>query len=96
MREISLVINNSILDEYEKHYFWNHPKASKKPIENPYHPSMNEWMIMKRPQMNSVKQKWKDFIVWFVEKQGYSNLHIEKCEIDFFTYYKTNRRHDID
>ncbi len=51
---------------------------------------------MKRPMMNALKQKWKDFIVWFIEDQGYTNLHIEKCEMKFTTYYKTNRRHDID
>lgn len=51
---------------------------------------------MKRPMMNALKQRWKDFIVWFINEQGYSNLHIEKCEMRFITYYKTNRRHDID
>ena len=51
---------------------------------------------MKRPMMNALKQKWKDFIVWFIEDQGYTNLHIEKCEMKFTTYYKTNIRHDID
>lgn len=70
--------------------------ATKKPIENPYHPTINQWMIMKRPMMNALKQKWKDFICWFIDNQGYSNLHIEKCEMEFITYYKTNRRHDID
>lgn len=51
---------------------------------------------MKRPMMNALKQRWKDFICYFIEKQGYSNLHIEKCEMKFTTYYKTNRRHDCD
>ena len=51
---------------------------------------------MKRPMMNAVKQKWKDFIIWFIDKHGYSNLHIQECEMTFYTYYSTNRRHDID
>ncbi len=93
---ISLIINNNTLFEYEKYYFKLHPRARKKPIENPYHPLMNQWMIMKRPMMNALKQKWKDFIKWFIENQGYTNLHIEKCEMTFITYYKTNRRHDVD
>lgn len=96
MKNIKLIINNDTLREYELYYFRKHPKAQKKPIENPYHPSINEWMIMKRPMMNSLKQKWKDFTVWFVEKQGYANLHIEECEMIFTAYYKTNRRHDTD
>lgn len=93
---IKLVIDNNILSEYEKFYFKKHPKAYKRPIENPWHPLMNQWMIMKRPMMNALKQKWKDFIKWFIENQGYSNLLIEKCEMTFTTYYKTNRRHDVD
>ncbi|MBP5463309.1 MAG: hypothetical protein J6Y20_14480 [Lachnospiraceae bacterium] len=46
--------------------------------------------------MNGLKQKWKDFIKWFVEDQGYANLRIEKCEISQSIYYPTNRRHDTD
>lgn len=94
--DLKLVIDNETLSNYERLYFRSHPKATKKPIDNPYHPLMNQWMIMKRPMMNALKQKWKDFIVWFIKEQGYTNLHIEKCEMKFITYYKTNRRHDVD
>lgn len=96
MREIKLVIDEDVLREYEEYYFSIHTKAKKKPIVNPYHESINVWMIMKRPMMNALKQRWKDFIVWFIENQGYSNLHIEKCELSFITYYSTHRRHDVD
>jgi Holliday junction resolvase RusA-like endonuclease len=51
---------------------------------------------MKRAAMNLLKRKWKDFIVWFVENQGYANLRVEECEISQTIYYPTNRRHDID
>ena len=93
---ILLVVDNEVLDDYSKYYFSIHTKATKRPIKNPYHESINSWMIMKRPAMNCLKQKWKDFIKWFVNEQGYSNLHIEKCEISQTIYYPTNRRHDID
>lgn len=96
MREIKLLIDEDVLREYEQYYFSIHTKAKKKPIANPYHESINVWMIMKRPMMNALKQRWKDFIVWFIENQGYSNLHIEKCELSFITYYSTHRRHDVD
>ena len=96
MKEIKLVINQDTLSNYEKYYFKHHPRAKKKPIDNPYHPSINQWMIMKRPMMNALKQRWKDFIIWLIDNQGYSNLHINKCEMIFTTYYKTNRRHDVD
>lgn len=96
MKTIKIIIDQNSIKEYEKYYFKIHPKASKSPIDNPYHPSINTWMIMKRPMMNALKQKWKDFIQWLINSQGYSNLHISKCEMKFITYYKTNRRHDID
>lgn len=96
MKKIILVIDEDTLTRYEKYYFTIHPRARKKPIPFPYHPSINEWMIMKRPMMNALKQKWKDFIAWFVAEQGYANLQIHQCEMEFDTYYKTNRPHDVD
>lgn len=96
MKKIKLIFDDKTLQEYEKYYFELHPKAKKKPIEHPYHESINIWMIMKRPMMNALKQRWKDFIVWFVETRGYSNLHIDKCELSFSTFYLTRRRHDVD
>lgn len=96
MNYLKLVINDQVLEKYEQYYFFIHPKASKKPIENPYSPTLNSWMVMKRPMANSLKQRWKDFIIWFVDNQGYTNLHIEECDMKFSTYYKTNRRHDVD
>ena len=51
---------------------------------------------MKRPAMNALKQRWKGFIVWFIEDQGYTNLRIEKCEMTYRVFYPTHRRHDTD
>lgn len=51
---------------------------------------------MKRPMMNALKQRWKDFIAWVIEDQGYTNLRINRCDMRFDTYYPTNRRHDTD
>lgn len=96
MEEIKLIIDEDTLSKYEEYYFKLHPRAKKKPIEHPYHESINKWMIMKRPMMNALKQKWKDFIVWFIEYGGYTNLHINECEMIFTTYFKTKIRHDCD
>lgn len=93
---ILLTIDNDVLARYDEHYFSIHTKAYKRPIPHPYHESINVWMIMKRPAMNALKQKWKDFIRWLVDEQGYSNLHISKCEINQTVYYPNNRRHDVD
>lgn len=95
-KTIQLTIDNSVLERYNKYYFSLHPKAHVPPIKQPYHESINAWMVMRRPAMNSLKQKWKDFIKWLVEEQGYSNLHIERCEISQNIFYSTNRRHDCD
>ena len=91
-----MIINNDVLSQYEEYYFSIHTKAKKKPISHPYHESINTWMIMKRPAMNSLKQRWKDFVVWLVEHKGLSNLEIEKCEVTQRVFYPTNRRHDTD
>lgn len=96
MKTIRMTIDNSVLERYNLFYFTEHPKAHKKPIPHPYHESINVWMIMQRPMMNALKQKWKDFIKWYVGEQGYANLRIRKCEIRQTVYYPNNRRHDID
>lgn len=95
-KELKLVIDYDVLDRYNKYYFANHPRAKKQPIEKPWHESINKWMIMKRPMMNALKQKWKDFIVWFINDLGYNNMDIEKCSMEFCVYYDTNHRHDTD
>lgn len=94
--DIKLIIDNDVIAKYESFYFGKHPKAHKKPIEQPYHPSVNKWMIMKRPMMNALKQKWKDFMVWFIKYIGYNGMNIHECEMTFTTYFKTKIRHDTD
>ena len=42
------------------------------------------------------KTKMERFHNLVHRNQGYTNLHIEKCEMKFTIYYGTNRRHDID
>ena len=96
MRTIELTIDNDTLRRYEEYYFSIHKRAKKKPIPHPYHESINTWMIMKRPAMNALKQRWKDFIIWYIEDQGYTNLRIEKCEMTYKVFYQTHRRHDVD
>lgn len=93
---IRIVIDDAALLRYEKQYFKIHKRATKKPIKHPYHESINEWFIMRRPMMNALKQRWKDFIVWLINEKGYTNLRIDKCELSFQTYYMTGRRHDVD
>lgn len=96
MNQIILTIDNSILEKYNSYYFKKYPKRKKKPIESPTHPSINKWMIMRRPMMNALKQVYKEFIVWFVEEQGLTNKKINKCTMTFISYFKTKIRKDCD
>lgn len=97
MSTITIVFDEDTLRRYEREcYFVRHPRATKQPLAHPYHESINEWMIMRRPMMNALKQKWKDFMVWLITDQGYANLRIEQCDMTFTVYYGNNRRHDVD
>ena len=44
-KSIILTIDQKTLDLYTKYYFLEHPRAKKIPIEKPWHPSINTWMI---------------------------------------------------
>lgn len=96
MKTIKMIFDKNVIEEYTNYYFSLHPKAKKPPIKQPYHESINTWMIMRRPAMNALKGKWKQFMVWFVEREGYTNLHIDQCEMTFKTYFPNHRRHDPD
>lgn len=96
MKELNLIFDNNTIEEYNQEYFLGHPRATTKPIKHPYHESINVWMIMKRPMMNALKQRWKQFIAWFIEREGFKDTKIEKCTLAFKVFYPTNRRHDVD
>ena len=53
-KSIILTIDQKTLDLYTKYYFLEHPRAKKIPIEKPWHPSINTWMILPRIQMNAL------------------------------------------
>jgi Holliday junction resolvase RusA-like endonuclease len=93
---ILLVIDNKTLEEYNTYYFKLYPRRKKPPIEKPIPPSLNQWMIMKRPQMNNEKQKWKSFGLWLINKYGYNNLKLNDVIITFTYYFNSKRRHDPD
>ena len=96
MQIINLTIDNNTIDTYANFYFKQHPKARKKPIEHSYHPSINVWMILPRIQMNQLKQKWKDFIVWWIRSQNLQNKKFENFDMVFTVYVPTKRRIDCD
>lgn len=93
---LKLILDNNVLEKYNKYYFSLYPKRKKVPIERPLLPSINVWMIMQRPAMNNLKQIWKDFCKWWVNELGYQNYKLEKFEMTFITYMPTRRRSDPD
>ena len=95
-KDIKLTINQNELEDYYKYYFGKYPRRSVKPIKKPIPPSLNQWMIMKRPQMNGEKQKWKEFIVWLAHKYNLQDKQIDNAEIIFTYYFPTKHRHDAD
>lgn len=95
-KKLKLVLDQNVLDEYNKYYFSQHPRARVQPIKRPIHESINQWMIMKRPMMNSLKQKWCDFGIWWIKKLGYDNMQLDKFNMHFISYMPSKRRADPD
>lgn len=99
MNEISeykIIIDNALVDEYCQLYFKQHPRAKKRPIDRPIHPSLNQWMILPRVQMNTLKQKWKDFGKYIVKKHGLENKRLDNFEMEFKVFMPSRRRIDPD
>jgi Holliday junction resolvase RusA-like endonuclease len=51
---------------------------------------------MKRPAANHLKQLWKEFVVWLVQYNNYTNLGIKKCKLIVTYYYRTKQKRDAD
>lgn len=92
--EIILIINQDKVNQFEKLYFQKYPKRKKKPIDSPIPPNLNKFIIWKRPQQNTVKQIWKDFINFVA--QDYSDLSIEECIIHYHFIFPDKRLRDLD
>jgi len=93
---IEFEVNKNILEEYKKFYFKENPKRRKFPFKSPILPSLNDWIILTRPAMNDLKQKWTNFGRWLIIKNGYKNKKISKCKIEVIYYFKDKRRRDAD
>lgn len=96
MSTYKIIIDMDTINLYNKYYFDLHPKAKKAPISKPYHPSINTWCILPRLQMNSLKQKWKEFGCWWIKEIGYSNMLLDVFDMEFLIFFDTKRRHDVD
>lgn len=93
---IKLILDNDVLEKYNTYYFLKHPRAKKKPIEHPSHPSINTWCILPRIQMNALKQKWKDFVCFWMKLEKLENKKLDSFDITLTVFFNTKRRHDVD
>lgn len=96
MNIIKIIIDNDVVDRYNEYYFKQHPRAKKKQIEKPWHPSINSWCILPRIQMNALKQKWKSFGCWIINEYGYKNMKLSNFDVIHTVFFDTKRRHDVD
>lgn len=94
--EYKLVLDQALVDEYNEYYFKRYTRARKPAIERPIPISLNQFLVMRRPQQNSIKQHWKDFICYYCKKLGYDGLLLEKFEVEISIYMPTRRRFDLD
>lgn len=94
--EYKLVINKQIVDEYNAEYRKKYPRSRKPAIERPIPVSLNQYLVMRRPQQNSIKQHWKDFICYYCKKIKYAGLMLDEFEVEMWIYMPTRRRFDLD
>ena len=77
---IEIEFTEDLLNIWTDKYMKKHPRAKKKPLQFSSHPSLNTWIILKRPSMNALKQKWADFTEFVVDYYGLRDLGIKKCK----------------
>ena len=94
--EIKIVIDNDTIASYRSYYFETYPTRKKFPIKSPIPPSLNQWMVMRRFEMNHQKQVWKDFGMWLVRENNLQDKKIEKCSITMEYFFPDKRRRDAD
>ena len=93
---IKITITQQDVDVYNKLYFDKHPKAKKNRIDGPCHPTLNWYMTANNLSVNNKKQDWKEFMIHTLEVLNLENCCIDKCKIEYRTFFKDKRKRDID
>lgn len=91
-----IIIDQAKVDNFNRKYFDEHPKAKRAAIKAPQHPSLNEYLGMSNVATSNLKNKWEALVCDVISGLGLVNKKIEKCRIIYKTYFKFNRRHDLD
>lgn len=97
MQEKYLIIIDQVkVDAFNQKYFDEHPRAKKSAIKAPQHPSLNEYLGMSNVAVNNLKGRWEEFVRYILTDLNLTDKKINKCRITYKTYFKFNRRHDLD
>ena len=80
---IEINFTEELLEMWTKEYMRKHPRTKKKPIQFSSHPSLNTWIILRRPMMNSLKQRWASFTAFVVDYYGLRDLGVSKCTLKY-------------
>lgn len=94
--KIVIEFTEELLEEWTKIYFKKHPRAKKKPIDSPVHPSINKWCILPRISMNSLKHRWGEFTQYVLQQQNKEMIGINKCKVEVIIHKATKIRCDAD
>ena len=91
-----LVLDKQALESYTKEYFKVYPKRRKKPLDAPFVPSLNKYLIMNKDARNNLKERWEEFVYHSCEQQGLLNLGLTKCQVRITYVFGDKRKSDLD
>lgn len=96
LETLNITIDYQTLNEYNRYYFAKYPRRKKRPIDRPIHESLNIWTGLQSLARNNLKQNWKEFIQWLVDKKHLNNYQVEFCDVRFEMFMPSRRRADND
>lgn len=96
-KKLKLVLDKKVIDRYyEEEYFPKHPRATKRYIKHPVHPSINQWTNEHNFAARQEKKQWEDLIIWWIHDLFLQNEALDKFKMKFTTYMPNNRKPDPD
>ena len=97
------------MEEYDRHYFKNNPRAKKSYFKNNWKNkkikkvkylygvlSLNDLLSIDSMAYGNLKKRWGEFGVWLCEKYGHSNMNYKNAVVEYRIFSENNARKDID
>ena len=92
----TLRLDKDALESYTKEYFKVYPKRRKAPLDKPFVPSLNKYLVMNKDARNNLKERWEEFVYHSCESQELLNLGLTKCEVVITYVFGDKRKSDLD